>query len=250
MRMNDVARCWLVVGVLAGCGSSSTQKPSDAGPTGGDGSADGGGNAGPLDGATPTPDAAASTDGAPALADAGTDAVAAAPGSATVDFEVTVGTHTGRISRCDWSDGSARQIKMIRDLANAMYSGELACAGMAEGSQTASFTVSLDFYQAAQGKTAAPDFTIECTPVGCTGKGTMTVSYQDTGVLETVRLGDADSSSGAFILSLFDTSTGEAAGALEMLSGTKGALTASVNGTFAAKLFDCKDEVSCNGRGP
>ena len=54
----------------------------------------------------------------------------------------------------------------------------------------------------------------------------------------------------SFILSGFDTTGGDAAGGLEMLSATKGALTGSVSGTFEAKLFDCKDVAGCTGRGP
>jgi hypothetical protein len=252
MSKRSVGRGWLIVGILAGCGSSSTQTPSDAGAADTGAATDGGGGTGAVDGATPGADAAAADATAPVGADGGADAVDAAPASATVDFEVTIGAHTGKITRCDWSDGSARQIKMIRDAVNAMYSGELACVGKVDGSETARFVVGLDFYQAALGKTPAADFTIQCTPVGCSGKGTMTVIYDDAalGVLEMVSLANSDSSSGAFILSKFDTSTGEASGSLEMLSATRGALSASVNGTFDAKLFDCKDVAGCNGRGP
>jgi hypothetical protein len=240
MSKRSVGRGWLIVGILAGCGSSSTQTPSDAGAADTGAATDGGGGTGAVDGATPGADAAAADATVPVGADGGADAV------------VAVGTHTGKITRCDWSDGSARQIKMIRDAVNAMYSGELACVGKVDGSETARFVVGLDFYQAALGKTPAADFTIQCTPVGCSGKGTMTVIYDDAalGVLEMVSLANSDSSSGAFILSKFDTSTGEASGSLEMLSATRGALSASVNGTFDAKLFDCKDVAGCNGRGP
>src|SRR5690349_8331501 len=129
MRMNSVGRRWLMVGILVGCGSSSTQPPVDAGAAGTDGSSDGGGTTGAVDGATSSQDAFVPADVAPTNADGGTDTVAAAPASATVDFEVAVGAHAGRITRCDWSDGSARQLKMIKDPINAMYSGELVCAG-------------------------------------------------------------------------------------------------------------------------
>ena len=173
-----------------------------------------------------------------------------AAGTATVDWDVKIGSRTMKITKCSFADGTAKQLKIIQDSANSAYSAKMVCAVNEVGSFTAFFVVDVWFFASAVGKTDAAALTYACSASGCVGTGNVKLTYQDgaKGILETFDFFTADSKTGSLTVDTFTSATGAVKGSID-LTGTKGTVTASLKGTFDAKLFDCKKVQSCIGDG-